>query len=250
MLSNYFFGPFKAKAERENVTFVEDFYLDEDFVNLYNMALQNDRYDDLQLIQSNVSFEDSILEIGSGAGRIFNVLAEEGYMNYGMEPSDEMNKHILPDYQHRIFNLKIQEIKNLQDKGLRFTKILIPATTVSLFTHQEFEQFLFDAKGILEDGGKIIFDFIHPLQLHAVNGKVSVIQDGRDHKFYLANYLHGHTFTLNVFLQSEEECKLSYSVKNVYTLEFVKEVCEKRDYDLRTIFEDEAFMMLELTKNG
>ncbi|MGX1373462.1 SAM-dependent methyltransferase [Priestia megaterium] len=248
MLNERLFGPYKKKVNTNNISLVDDFYSDQDFVDFYNQALKNDSYKDLDIFKANLSFNDTILEIGSGSGRIFNTLSKTGYNLYGIEPSLEMNKYILDEYKHKIFNTKVQHLDELINKKLLFSKILIPATTVSLFSHQDFEVFIEKSASLLSPNGSLIFDFIDPQYLASIDKKINIL-NYKDSKYYFSNYIKYPFFILNVFMQNESVSKLSYSTKHLYSLEYLEELCRLNNYILNVIYKDNMYVMVEMKRN-
>ncbi|MDA2463924.1 class I SAM-dependent methyltransferase [Bacillus sp. AF53] len=246
MHDNKFFGPFKKKLDIPDVQILDEVYLDEDFVTFYNQELNKD---DLEMFKNILAKDDVILEIGSGSGRIFNPLSKQGFNIYGIEPSQEMTSYILSEYRHKIFNIRVQDTEELREMGISFSKIIIPATTISLFSHEDFESFVMTIKELLDEGGSIIFDFINPDSLDKLDGKVNIsTQKGK--KIFFANYLSYPHFILNVYLQGENQKKLGYSVKNVYSLEILNEMCERNNYSLNVLVENNVYLLVEMRKNG
>ncbi|AHA10883.1 class I SAM-dependent methyltransferase [Bacillus toyonensis] len=249
MLNKILYGPFKKKLNMDGVTLVEDFYSDTDFVQFYNQALKDESYKDLKVLKNILFTNDTILEIGSGSGRVFNTLSAEGYNIYGLEPSVEMNKYILNEYKSKIFNIKIQELDKLVDKELLFSKIIIPATTISLFSHEDFEDFLKKSESILDLKGSIIFDFINPQYLDSINGKINLM-NYKESKYYFSNYIEYPFFILNVFLQQGSLKKLGYSIKHLYSIDYLNNLCNKYNYSLDVIFKNDTYLMVEMKKNA
>ncbi|MFP7226313.1 class I SAM-dependent methyltransferase [Priestia filamentosa] len=241
------FGPFKRKLNISNIQLIEEFYSDYDFVEFYNKALKEDSHKDLEIFRKLLSLDDTILEIGSGSGRVFNDLCNENYDIYGIEPSKEMNKYIVREYRHKIFNIRMQDIEILRDKQLFFSKIIIPATTISLFSHNDFEYFIEKVSLMVKPNGSIIFDFINPSYLRTANGKIHMLEY-RESKYYFSNYIQYPYFILNVYLQRDNLKKLSYSVKHLYSLEFLQKICSKYGYNLNIISENDIYIMVEMRK--
>ena len=247
MHNKKFFGPFKKKLHIPDIQILDEVYLDEDFVTFYNQQLTNDN--DFEMFKNVLSKDDIILEIGSGSGRIFNPLSKQGFNIYGIEPSQEMTSYILSEYRHKIFNIRVQDTEELHKIGIFFSKIIIPATTISLFSYEDFEKFAKAIKELLDENGSIIFDFINQDYLHKLDGKVNVsTQNGK--KIFFSNYLRCPHFILNVYLQSEKQKKLGYSIKNLYTLDILNEMCERNNYSLNVLLKNNVYLLVEMRKNG
>ncbi|MCU5725451.1 hypothetical protein OCF66_10625, partial [Bacillus toyonensis] len=155
----------------------------------------------------------------------------------------------LNEYKSKIFNIKIQELDKLVDKELLFSKIIIPATTISLFSHEDFEDFLKKSESILDLKGSIIFDFINPQYLDSINGKINLM-NYKESKYYFSNYIEYPFFILNVFLQQESLKKLGYSIKHLYSIDYLNNLCNKYNYSLDVIFKNDTYLMVEMKKNA
>ena len=66
----------------------------------------------------------AVLEVGSGTGRVFNPLFNEGYNIFGLEPAKEMAEHIAYEGRERIYKLTLQEIEKFPLKDIEV--IIIP----------------------------------------------------------------------------------------------------------------------------
>ena len=63
----------------------DDIYSDTDFADFYNRSI-NEKFEinDLDFYREKINNDDVVLEIGSGNGRVFNVLSREGVNIYGL----------------------------------------------------------------------------------------------------------------------------------------------------------------------
>ncbi|EMB66702.1 hypothetical protein SMU26_04467 [Streptococcus mutans 3SN1] len=125
----------KLQKRAEELEIIENLYEDDIFANYYRSIVNQDELleDDIDSYKQFFDKSMPILEIGSGTGRIFNPLFEDGYNIFGLEPAKEMAKYITNEGRDRIYSLTLQEIGNLPQKNIEV--IIIPATSVSLFSH-------------------------------------------------------------------------------------------------------------------
>ena len=88
----------------------DDIYSDTHFADFYNRSI-NEKFEinDLDFYREKINNDDVVLEIGSGNGRVFNVLSREGVNIYGIEPQLEMIKYIDTSYKDKIFNIGIED---------------------------------------------------------------------------------------------------------------------------------------------
>lgn len=124
----------KLQKRAEELEIIENLYEDDIFANYYRSIVNQDELleDDIDSYKQFFDKSMPILEIGSGTGRIFNPLFEDGYNIFGLEPAKEMAKYITNEGRDRIYSLTLQEIGNLPQKNIEV--IIIPATSVSLFS--------------------------------------------------------------------------------------------------------------------
>ncbi|EMC21938.1 hypothetical protein SMU80_01659 [Streptococcus mutans SF1] len=125
----------KLQKRAEELEIIENLYENDIFANYYRSIVNQDELleDDIDSYKQFFDKSMPILEIGSGTGRIFNPLFEDGYNIFGLEPAKEMAKYITNEGRDRIYSLTLQEIGNLPQKNIEV--IIIPATSVSLFSH-------------------------------------------------------------------------------------------------------------------
>ncbi|ACO27654.1 TPA: hypothetical protein ACGXMA_002070 [Bacillus cereus] len=244
MHSKYIFGPFLRKVKRGNVEISDDIYSDTHFADFYNRSI-NEKFEinDLDFYREKINNDDVVLEIGSGNGRVFNVLSREGVNIYGIEPQLEMIKYIDTSYKDKIFNIGIEDLDTI--KGIKFTKIIIPATTVSLFSEEQFKSFLIKTKDLLDIHGSIIFDFLKPSCIKGNCDKVLNFKTD-DSVFFVSNAIIENKYVLNIFMEGNGVKKVGYSVKNLHTIEYFEKVSEELHYKLNILYSGENIYFLEL----
>lgn len=134
MHSHYLFGPFYRKYT-QGVPVTNNIYADPLFAKFYNETIDyGSQFSDIDFYRRCLKQDDIILEIGTGNGRVFNVLINENFNIYGIEPEIEMIQYIYKQYKNRIFITGIEHLSCLN--GLKFSKVIIPATTISLFSKE------------------------------------------------------------------------------------------------------------------
>lgn len=150
----------KLQKKSENLEIIENLYADDIFANYYHSIVDQDALleDDIDEYKQFFDKKMAVLEVGSGTGRVFNPLFNEGYNIFGLEPAKEMAEHIAYEGRERIYKLTLQEIEKFPLKDIEV--IIIPATSVSLFSHEEFFDFLKKVKETQPNIKKIIFDFL------------------------------------------------------------------------------------------
>lgn len=87
----------KLQKKAEELEIIENLYEDDIFANYYRSIVNQDELleDDIDSYKQFFDKSMPILEIGSGTGRIFNPLFEDGYNIFGLEPAKEWQS-ILP----------------------------------------------------------------------------------------------------------------------------------------------------------
>ena len=176
----------------------------------------------------------AVLEVGSGTGRVFNPLFNEGYNIFGLEPAKEMAEHIAYEGRERIYKLTLQEIEKFPLKDIEV--IIIPATSVSLFSHEEFFDFLKKVKETQPNIKKIIFDFLKEefsIQATYVNNE----------KFYSVNFFDKSKERVIYNLVSSQ--KIGVSVKYLYSYSVLEKIFESLDLSLNLVRELDNYAMVE-----
>ena len=247
MHSKYIFGPFLKKIQKGNVEISDNIYSDSHFAEFYNLSV-GDKFEinDLDFYREKITKRDVVLEIGSGNGRVFNVLSREGFNIYGVEPQLEMIKYIDPKYREKIYTIGIEDLETINKNN--FTKIIIPATTVSLFSEEQFKSFLIKAKGILDNHGEIIFDFLNHNYIKDNYGEVLNYKTD-DSMFFISNSIIDNKYVLNIYMEGNGVKKVGYSVKFLHTMEFFKEVSRELNYKLKLLYNGKMLYFLELKNN-
>lgn len=226
LINELFFGPFKSKYEK-GIYFVEDIYDDDDFSGFYQ-SLETGFYDN-EFYENTLEHDGKVLEIGSGTGRIVRYLTKKGFDIYGLEPSEKMRSFIEEEYKDKIYPFGIEDIEKIS--GMKFKSVIIPATTVSLFKFDVFEQFLINLKKILAPDAKVYFDFWDEEYVNELHEKVETIKY-KDTTVYLGNHIKGDSLIFNIYINIENNAKLGLSKKNIYSRNIIKNICEKIGYNV------------------
>lgn len=239
MNSNRVYPLFQKKAKQ--LKKIENLYDDITFSNFYQKIIEKDSFlvEDIEIYRNFLSKEKVTLEIGSGTGRIFNRLFLEGYNIYGLEPSTEMAKYIIPKGRERIYPIKIQEFEKVD---IQLDTIIIPATTISLFSEKELQYLLQTIQNTQVHIKQIIFDVLTPLFFNQMVDKVSCIKFN-DEKFYTANFYNtDNSKVIYNILNSE---KLGISEKYVYSISELKELFASRNVKVEIIKGNSMYVMLK-----
>lgn len=237
----------KFQKRSEHLEVINNLYDDATFSEYYRRVVNQDSLleNDIDLYKRQFDKFMPILEIGSGTGRIFNALFQEGYNVYGIEPSTEMSKSIIENGQDRVYPLTLQNIEQLPKNDIQV--IIIPATSVSLFSHAELEHFLSKVKQQQGSIKRIIFDFLKEdffirsmdlVQCHNLDFG----------KFYDVNFFDksGERIIYNL-INSE---KLGISVKYAYSYEVIQNIFEKLGIAVNVITDSDSYTMVEGVFHG
>lgn len=241
---NHLISPsFRSKAK--SLTIVKDFYQDRDFAAYYNaVTLLNksisSQNNDYNFYISNLSKRSKILEIGSGNGRIFNRLFKENYNVYGLEPSLEMSAYINPTAKNRILHMTLQEF-TLNAKILNLDTVIIPATSISLFSPADFENFL---NSLLKQSSfsTLIFDFLKPHYFLQSNNKITTVKVANN-TFYSVNFLYNNSIIFNII--SAKHKKIGISQKFIYSLEYFEKLFKKVNGKLEILRNETDYLMIK-----
>ena len=118
----------KLQKRAEELEIIENLYEDDIFANYYRSIVNQDELleDDIDSYKQFFDKSMPILEIGSGTGRIFNPLFEDGYNIFGLEQSilpmkAEIGFILLPYKKLGIFRRKTSRSLLFQQLQFRFS---------------------------------------------------------------------------------------------------------------------------------
>lgn len=202
----------KFLSHSKKVKIVENLYLDEEFAEYYKSISDEDIIlnNDLPLYEKILKKSNNILEIGSGTGRVFNYLFLKGYNIHGLEPSKEMSDYILEEAKDRIYNLTFQEIDKLPLDDIE--TIIIPATSISLFSQGDFEIFLYKIMNNQTKLKNIFFDFMEENFFLEFSEKISK-KKIKQEKYYSVNFF--DTYNRRIIYNVMNSKKLGVSIKYI-----------------------------------
>jgi SAM-dependent methyltransferase len=244
-----FFGTFKEKLNDKNrIDITNNIYREPEFAEYYEAVANEPISGDIEFYLNTFSKDDRVLEIGTGNGRILKPLLQHEIDVYGIEPEQAMLGFLSEEEKSRVYVGGIENIAQFNHSS-KYTYIIIPATSVSLFDEQCFSTFLYEAKKVLASKGKIIFDFINPDQIEKLNGAISV-EKIKNQLFMSGNFVQGDKFIYNIYTRTAAgNKKLGYSIKNIYTIDQVNRLSERFGYTTNIIKHQSNYVMMEVQKN-
>lgn len=232
----------KLQKKSENLEIIENLYEDNIFADYYySIANKNNLLeDDIDDYKRFFDKSMTVLEVGSGTGRIFNPLFNEGYNIFGLEPAKEMSEYIVYEGRERIYRLTLQQIEKFPQKDIEV--IIIPATSISLFSHEEFFDFLKEIKETQPYIKKIIFDFLKEEFFEATSG---IIQSTyvNEKKFYSVNFFDEAKERIIYNLVSSQ--KIGISIKYSYSYSTLKKAFERLGLSLNLVKDLDNYAMVE-----
>jgi len=225
------FDEFKEKYSGSQLV---DIYQRQDFIELYNSSALNDEFDDINYYKNVISKQSTIIEVGSGTGRVLIPLFRDGYKIWGIEPSPGMIQMMSDkEAEKRVFQCTLQNIDEVLKKLLNVDAIIIPITTLSLFNYETVADFLKTA--FVFSVSHIYFDLIDPSYFKRKNEQVRVMRNG-DQTFVAVNFIADDKVIFNV---ADGEA-LGVSVKYLWTDQKIKEVFESNGYSLKKLAKEET----------
>lgn len=237
----------KFLKRAENLEVVDNLYSDTTFSHYYKEISEDDEVlnTDVQFYSKYLDIKDTILEIGSGTGRIFNKLYTEKYDIYGMEPSEEMSRYIVLKGQERIFHLTLQEVEKLPISHVEV--IIIPATSVCLFSHSDLEIFLKNLICRQPFIKKIIFDFMKESFFEISCNHIQTTTINSE-KYFFVNFMDEKNERIIFNLMNSK--KIGISIKYLYNLEKIKKIFNKFDITINVLENVNDYVMVEGVFNG
>lgn len=225
----------------KNKKVINDIYSDIDFSNYYqSVSADNKSLSDLTIYREELKKDDTILEIGSGNGRIFNPLFKEGFDIYGIEPSNRMKRYIISSGKNRVYPLKLQEIYNFPQN--RINVVIIPATSVSLFSIKEFEDLIIYLRKDQLYIKKILFDFLPYNFFESQNEQFNIVKINNN-KYLTINFL--NDTKKRVIFNILFEKKIGISIKYIYTIEDINKIFRKYGIDMHILKNDKNYKFIE-----
>lgn len=244
-----FFGTFKEKLrDGKEIDIINNIYQEVEFAQYYEAVACESISGDIEYYLDMLSKNDRVLEIGTGNGRVLKPLLAHGIDIYGIELEQAMLEFLNEEEKSRVYIGGIEKLTQFNHTS-KYSYIIIPATSVSLFDEQIFSNFLSEAKKVLNSKGKIIFDFINPGQIKKLDGVVSIDKIS-DQLFMSGNFVQGKKFIYNIYTKTAKGSrKLGYSIKNIYTIDQVNHLGEQLGYTSRIIKKQPDYIMMEVQKN-
>lgn len=247
MYADYFFGTFQHKCKDAAVQIIDDIYCEPEFARFYEKLSTGDD-EDIKIYLEMFDSEDRVLEIGTGNGRVLKPLLKNKIDIYGIEPAIEMLDYLSSEERSRVEVIGIEDLTLLKSSE-SFSHIIIPATSICLFDFKVFTTFLLEAKSLLKDGGKIIFDFLNPTWIQDNDKSTTTVKlDGQ--LFISGNFVKNDQFIYNIYTRGADGCKkLGYSIKNIYSIERIQEYCQQTGYTSCLLKATDEHILMEVTKH-
>lgn len=204
----------KIKKKMNENTTIKNLYSDKEMVEFYNFSTTKNSFsNDIAYYKSKVKKDEKVIELASGSGRIVKDFILSGYTIYGIELETEMINSLEDKYKEFIFQENIFNVYNLNKVYQSADILILAATSISLFTEQEFFTFLKEVKNI-NKRFKIIFDWIDPTSLTMTNPKRVLTKNGT---YYYTNFQSGENVVYNLYHQETNTIGVSIKVHHNLT---------------------------------
>ncbi|MGX7418168.1 class I SAM-dependent methyltransferase [Carnobacterium gallinarum] len=226
MHEDYISKHFYHKIKSSEIT--NDIYKSPTFIEYYNYATE---LNDLSFYKKVLGKNEKILEIGTGTGRIFTPLRKSGYNITGIELSKEMMSCIPSKFRQFVKNMSIFELGNEKKE---YDAVIIPATTISLFSFAEIEKILTLLRKILKKNGNIFFDIIDSNFFLETSNQLQK-ESFENTTYYFTNFINGNKIVYNIYAKNH----LGYSVKYMHT-----------DQDINSLFTNFNFKKVFVESNN
>ena len=217
--------------------------------NIYSTpSLYDDQYwwkrDDIEFYKQIIPTEASVLELGSGTGRLGFPLLRNDVEYYGLELSKEFcnytrNKLLKQEHKDRILHGDMTSFKVNQ----KFDYIFVAFNTfLHLLTNENAKQCFDCVKAHLSDNGEFILDIVnpHPSFLFKSDDNPTLVMDFKDSKY-------------NDIVEIYEKCKYSHDTELCdisweYHYQKHSEHNKKFEYQMRMYYPDTINRLL--TESG
>lgn len=245
---NYLSNQLKKKIN--NNTQIVQLYSDELFSKYYDnisgkgKSLQRD----IIFYKNNINPNKLTLEIASGNGRVISSLLDENFNVKGIEKEATMIEQMEYKYRSHIYQNDVFEFDKLNKIYSQADYIIIPATSISLFSAQDIELFIQNLIN-LNKSFVLMFDFIDIESLINEKPKKEKNELGT---FYIQNFKVKQNdievIVYNIF--HKESNKLGYSVKFSHNKELFMNIMKNCGLSCEIKINNNNYYMIKGEFNG
>ncbi|OAI88762.1 hypothetical protein AYO36_01080 [Exiguobacterium sp. KKBO11] len=244
-MGDVLFGPFLRKGSYSRVQVLNHVQADERFGQLYQEAQQLNEVDELMLYRRYLQKGERILFHGTFDPALFNLLSDEGYDLYLIEPEAARTKQIAEKYQHKIYGWS-HDVTDVVGPEY-FDRIILPGTTILRYTRGELLLFFRNIRQLLRPSGRLLVSLYRVDHLKSIAHPIATRRFQKTLLFY-GYQVDGERLLFNAYLKSENEEKISYAVEYLYEPNTLFEFATLSRYRGQFLYEGKTTLVLEFEK--
>lgn len=241
------FGPFSRKGSYSRVEVLDNLFADDRFVALYQETVALPEIDELMLYRRYLRKEDRVLLYGTFSPDLFNMLCQEGYDLYLVEPELNRITGIASRYMDRVYGLS-NELVDVMGSGV-FDKIVLPGTTIARYSRGELLLFFRNVRQLLTPAGQLLVN-IHNATYLKTHVQPIASRRIQDCTLFYGQKVDRNRLIFNLYLKSGNDEKVSYAIEHLYEPDTLFEFAKLSRYTGRTLYAGKTVSILELDKIG
>lgn len=239
-MSNNKFIHHKIEKLMSECTKIRNVYEDIELVKYYNdISNQANDSSDISYYLSKLDKDNFIVELASGSGRVLKKLIDEGFNVHGIEYMQEMIRVMPTQYEKYVTQSDILDFKRLSLIYKHVDSLILPATSITLFSLDTFDNFLKNIITLNKDFN-IILDFYEINDLITENPQKNITEEG---PFYDINFKANDKFIYNIYHKNLDI--LGISIKYDHSLHNIVDIMKKNGMQVETVCLNNNYYMIE-----
>lgn len=243
-LSSYFKNKIDSKTQ------ITELYHDPLFSKYYNNSGSKgvNLHGDIMFYKKHINPDALTLEIASGNGRVISALLEENFNILGVEREQSMINQMEYKYRKYVYKNDIFNFKELNEVYCEADYIIIPATSISLFSWEDIKSFIENLVDV-NQSFELIFDGIN---IESIINKKPFKEINRYGTFYIQNFKMvkdtSEWIIYNIY--HKESNKIGYSIKYNHSIESLIDILKRYNISNKIKISNESYYMIVGEYNG
>lgn len=246
--TNYLSSYFKNKMN--NSTQITEVYKDPLFSKYYNDSGGKgvNLHGDISFYKKYINPDMLTLEIASGNGRVISYLLENNFNIIGIEKEESMINQMESKYKKYVYKNDIFNFEKLNEIYCKADYIIIPATSISLFSLKNIKEFI---KNLVEVNQRfeLIFDGIN---IENIINEKPFKDINKYGTFYIQNFkvIEEESELIIYNLYHKESNKIGYSIKYNHSIESLINVLNSYNLSCEIKIKNDNYYMIVGEYNG
>ncbi|EOD7884953.1 hypothetical protein ACUW92_002396 [Staphylococcus epidermidis] len=221
---------------------ISNLYENPIFADFYDSTTtKSEFYNDVEFYKTVLESNKKNIELACGSGRVLKSLIDSNINIIGIESEKTMINKVEEKYHKYIFNEDIFNYEKLQQVYKNIDNIIIPATSISLFSKDSLIRLLKTLKHLNPNNKfKIYFDLIN-LNTILTDRPIKYLNEAGT--FYCFNFFTDHKVIYNNF--HKESNTIGISFKYDYSYNDLLELFNSLSYSLKIVKQHDNYTMLK-----